>query len=262
MKLIKIPFSGGTLNVPKGAEEAPDKIVEAMKSIYLDELGRKVKFNVERVQVNSTNIEETNENIYKHLQDNDDFPVVVGGDHSITYSCFRAFSKQFENPGIIIFDAHPDTENNFSPPSHEDFLKVLIEEKTLKPENVILVGIRNWHEKELSYLKEKKIRYFKMKDIFEEELNEVCDSIMYVAKNFGSLYISVDIDVLDPAFAPGTGYKEAGGMSTRELLYFIQRLKKLKNYKMADLVEVNPKIDVTDLTVKAAAKIITELAPE
>ena len=65
--------------------------------------------------------------------------------------------------------------------------------------------------------------------MFEEKIGEICDSIMYVAKNFGALYISVDIDVLDPAFAPGTGYKEAGGMSTRELLYFLQRLRKLKN---------------------------------
>lgn len=262
MKLVKIPFSGGTLNVPKGSELAPDKIIDALKNIYLDESGRKIIFDIEKISVNQSNIEETNNNIYEYLTNNDDFPIIIGGDHSITYSCFKAFAKQFENPGLIIFDSHPDTENNFSPPTHEDFLKVLIEEKILKAENIVLVGLRNWHDKEFSYLKEKKIKFFTMREIFEEGVREICDSIMYVARNFDNLYISVDVDVLDPAFAPGTGHKEAAGLITRELLYFLQRLRKMKNYKMADLVEINPSLDINDLTVKAGAKIIAELIPE
>ena len=82
---------------------------------------------------------------------------------------------------------------------------------------------------------------------------------MSVAKDFESLYISIDVDVLDPAFAPGTGYIEPGGLTTRELLFFLHRLKKLKNLKAYDLVEINPKKDVNDMTSKVGAKLLVEL---
>ena len=78
-------------------------------------------------------------------------------------------------------------------------------------------------------------------------------------RNFSDSYISVDIDVLDPAFAPGTGYLEPGGLSTRELLYLLQRIKLLKNIRKYDLVEVNPDKDINLMTCKTAAKIIKEL---
>jgi len=92
-----------------------------------------------------------------------------------------------------------------------------------------------------------------------EGIKEVSESVMSVAKNFGSLYISVDIDVLDPGFAPGTGYPEPGGLTTRELLFFLHRLKKLHNLKAMDIVEVNPDKDVNELTSKLGAKLVVEL---
>ena len=82
---------------------------------------------------------------------------------------------------------------------------------------------------------------------------------MEQARNFSDLYISIDIDILDPAFAPGTGYIEPAGLSTRELIYLIQRIKLLKNIKKYDLVEVNPDKDINNMTSKVAAKIIKEL---
>jgi agmatinase len=82
---------------------------------------------------------------------------------------------------------------------------------------------------------------------------------MSAGLGFGSLYVSIDIDVLDPAFAPGTGYLEPSGLSSRELIFFLQRLSNLKNLKAVDLVEINPKLDISNLTVKTGAKIISEL---
>ena len=70
----------------------------------------------------------------------------------------------------------------------------------------------------------------RMKDIFENGVNEVCDTIMEICRKFNKLHISLDIDVVDPAFAPGVGYLESGGLSSNEILYFIRRLKLLKNY--------------------------------
>jgi len=99
-----------------------------------------------------------------------------------------------------------------------------------------------------------------MKEIAIEGKREVCESIMSVAREWDGSYLSIDIDALDPAYAPGTGHSEPGGLTTRQLIYFIQRLKILKNLNAADIVEVNPKKDVNDMTSKVAAKLIAELA--
>ena len=186
--------------------------------------------------------------------------ILVGGDHSMTYSAFKAFSKKHANPGFLVFDAHLDCENDFSPPTHEDYLRVLIEENHLKKENVVVVGLRNIHSNELEFSKKNKLKTFSISEIYQEGRHEIADSFMSVARKFDALYVSVDIDVLDPAFAPGTGYTEPGGLTTRELIYFIQRLKNLKNIQMWDLVEVNPEKDVNNLTVMVAAKLIVEMS--
>jgi arginase family enzyme len=259
MKIIKIPFSAGGLGKTYGTELAPDRIVEELRKISVNQQGIKPEFNVESVDVDNSNITKTNENIYNHIIQNDDMPFIIGGDHSITYTCFKAFAKQFENPGMIIFDAHPDCENNFSPPSHEDYLRVLIEEGRLKKENIILVGLRVWDKKEYDYLKQNKIKYFSMKEINSEGINEVSEALMTAALNFGSLYVSIDIDVLDPAFAPGTGYLEPFGLNTGDLMFFLHRLNKLRNINAFDLVEINPKKDLNHITSKTGAMIVSEL---
>ena len=104
------------------------------------------------------------------------------------------------------------------------------------------------------------MKYYTMNEITTEGKDVVCDAIMAAAKDFGALYLSIDIDSVDAAFAPGTGYPEPGGLTSRELLYFIQRIKLLKNLKASDIVEVNPEKDVNGITSKLAAKIVVELA--
>lgn len=259
MILIKVKSSQGCLGKNLGCELAPDKIIEQLKEIYLTEDFKEINFRVSEVDIDKTNIEKTNENIRNKAKEVlDKFPVFIGGDHSVSYPIFQAFSE-LKNPGIIVFDAHPDCENDFNPPSHEDWLRMLIKNNHLKKENVILVGIRNMHKNEIEFLRENKINFFTMKHIFEEGVKEICDSVMEFARRFDNLYLSLDIDVADPAFAPGTGYLENGGLTARELIYFIQRLKLLKNLKAVDIVEVNPQKDFNNITSRLAAKLITEL---
>ncbi|MFH1210724.1 MAG: arginase family protein [archaeon] len=253
MKIVKVGTSQGSLGKNLGTEKAPDKIVEALKNIFVNEQGRTLFYEIDEIVVNPSNIEETNERIFEKEGD-----IFIGGDHSITYSLFKKVVQKNSNAGIIMFDAHPDCENNFAPPSHEDFIQTLIEEGSLKKENVILVGIRNMDKKEQIYIKDKRITFYTMKDL-RENMEETCDMIMERARKFDALYISIDIDVVDPSQAPGTGYIEPAGMQARDLIYFIQRLKILKNLKRADIVEVNPQKDVNEMTVKLAAKIVGEL---
>jgi len=258
MKIVKVPSSQGSLGKNEGTEKAPDKIVNLLKklSMYVNEDGKNIDFEIDEVKVNPSNIEETNKRIYEKAKQGAN--IFIGGDHSITFSTFSAFAEKYKNPGIIIFDAHPDAVNNFEPASHEDFVKVLIEKKILKKENLIMVGLRSADKIEREFLEKNKIKAFWMKGL-HDNMENACDHIMAAAKEFDGLYLSIDIDVLDAAFCPGTGYPEPFGMTSRELMYFLRRIKKLKNLKCIDLVEVNPVKDVNDLTSKIAAKIIHEL---
>jgi agmatinase len=262
MKLVKVPFSAGGLGKTKGCEQGPDKIIEKLKEFHLNESGMLINPDVEEIEVNQSNMDETFNNIVNGAKETlaeSTKPVFIGGDHSITYPLVKGFAEVNDNPGVIIFDAHPDCESDFEAITHEDLVNGLVNKGIIKKENIILIGIRNWHKDEYQFLKENNIKYFTMKEISKEGLHEISDSVMSVAKNFGSLYISIDIDVLDPAFAPATGYPEPGGLTTRELLYFILRLKNLQNIKAYDLVEVNPTKDKEDITSKVAAKIVAEL---
>jgi len=240
MKIIKIQYNETEIN--KGCEKAPDEIIKQLNNVWSNENFEDNKF----VAINSD------------LNNLDDGDLFLGGDHSITYHIYKKFFKNKSNPGMIIFDSHPDLYEQFSKPSHGDWLLFLIKEKLIKPENIILAGIRNPDLKEVGIIKDYKIKCFTSRILFNN-LENVCDSIMEYTRNFSDLYISIDIDVLDPAFAPGTGYLEPGGLSTRELIYLIQRISLLKNIRKYDLVEVNPDKDINLITCKTAAKIIKEI---
>jgi arginase family enzyme len=259
MKLLKIPFSAGGLGKTKGTEKAPELIAKKLKEFYLNENKRMPIFEFSDVEINQNNIEKTNKNIVSSIKNTNNRFGVIGGDHSITFSSFKAFSEKNNNAGLLMFDAHPDCVNNFSPPTHEDFIKVLVEEDIVPAENIIIAGIRNWHSSELKFLREKNIRFFTMKKM-HNNMEDCIDAIMDNCRKFSNLYISIDIDVIDPSFAPGTGHPEPAGLTSREFIHILQRLKFLKNIKAFDLVEINPEKDVNNLTIKLGAKIITEIS--
>jgi arginase family enzyme len=135
-----------------------------------------------------------------------------------------------------------------------------VKENIISAANIILVGVRNLHPDELAFLQQHRITYYTMNDISIDGKEEIIEAVMSKAKDFAAMYVSIDIDVLDPAFAPGTGYVEPGGLTTRQLLFFLHRLKNLSNWKASDIVEVNPSKDVRGLTVAAAAKLLVEMS--
>ncbi|MEK6886419.1 MAG: arginase family protein [Nanoarchaeota archaeon] len=259
MKVIKIPFGGGGLGRGNGAKDAPDKIQEQLHDLQANEFGLKPKFEFEEIEVDNFNIETSHNNIYKKILTLNEKCLILGGDHSISYPCFKAFSSKHKNAGIVIFDAHPDLMDKIGVDSQEDWLRSLISEGIIKKENAIIIGVRNSDKIETDFANKNKLSIYCMKNIFEHKIENVCEAVMEKIRKWDSVYMSIDIDAVDPAFAPGTGYREPGGLSSRELIYFIQRLNKLDNIKMIDIVEVNPSLDVADLTSKLAAKLMTEL---
>lgn len=250
MRIIGIPFASGSLGKNEGCEKAPDLVVERLRNILLNEDGNSVNFDYLKIKAYKTDFDLTHKNILNESGD-----IYIGGDHSITYSAFSSLPGK--NKGMIILDAHPDLEVGTRIPDHECYLRMLIEEGKVKKENVLLIGIRNVSKNELDYIKQNKIKCIYMKTVFENGIRETADDITEFAINFSELYLSIDIDVLDPAFASGTGYREPGGMSVRELLFLLQRIKKMKNLRRVDLVEINPDRDIDSMTVDCGSKILS-----
>ena len=246
MLIVKVPAING-LGKTKGCEKAPEKIVRQLTNI-----------NTEEIKINNNNAEETINNILNEAPNffNKNFVVFLGGDHSISFPLVKSFNSLNKNAGIIIFDAHADCMKPMKEPTHEEWVRALIEQG-FDSKQIILVGLRNVDPQEIDFLRENKINCFWMKELVSD-FKETADLITEQARKFDALYISIDIDVIDPAFAPGTGYVEPGGLSSKEFLYLIQRLALPKNLKACDIVEINPDKDINNLTVKLGAKIISE----
>tara|TARA_Y100000310_G_scaffold286519_1_gene310797 strand:- start:23327 stop:24076 length:750 start_codon:yes stop_codon:yes gene_type:complete len=242
MKIISVP----RINAIglKGPEEAPAKI--------LAELGLKS----EEIKVDNSDIKFSEELIYSRAKSilSEGDAVFIGGDHSITYPLFKAFNELRKDSFLIIFDAHADCMFPMKEPTHEEFLRGIIE-FGFDPSKVILIGVRKIEEEERKFLDKFKIKVFS--EIYD--LESLGDYITEKS-NGHSIYISIDIDVLDPAFAPGVNYYEPNGLSSKELFYLLKRLSHIKGSKVLDVVEIVPKKDkkYDYRTVKIASKIIKD----
>lgn len=269
MLIVKVSGING-LGKTNGCEKAGNAILDSIGEIYSSESGKPVeqgKLDLEEIHLDNSNLELTNKLIYKNafeIFSSKQKTIFLGGDHSVSYSLGKAFlehcRKQEKEPCLIVFDAHPDcmpvTKGSMKYPNHEEWLRALVEQG-FPAKNILLVGVRNSDVQENDFLKEKNIRTISMNQLLEN-LEEMCEIIMEFSDK-KELYLSLDIDVVDPVFAMGTGYREPGGLTSREFIYIIQRLNKIKNLRSIDIVEINPEKDRDGLTVKLGAKIISEL---
>ena len=174
-------------------------------------------------------------------------PVVMGGDHSLSYPIVKAFAPKYDSLDILHFDAHPDLYDELYGDrySHACPFARIIEEGHVA--NLVQVGIRAATGQHRTTARKHGVRMIEMNNI---------DQAM--ALNFSNpLYISFDMDVLDPAFAPGVSHHEAGGLSTRQAIDMLHALK--GTIVGLDVVELNPDRDPLGITAAAAVKIIMEV---
>ena len=264
MIIIKVPGLNA-MGKNKGCRNAGNAILTNLKDIKSNEQEKIINselLDLEEIHVDNANVEEQEKLIYENSLDafsNQDQVIFLGGDHSISYSIGKAFldycKQESKKPCLIVFDAHPDLMEPMKEPTHEEWLRALIE-YGFSAENILLVGNRNSHRKEIEFIKKNKIKSLSMNNL-NEDLQDSCDTIMEFA-NGKELYVSIDIDVVDPAFAPATGYCEPGGLTSRQMIYLVSRINKMKNLKAVDIVEINSEKDKTGLTVKLGAKLLGE----
>jgi len=175
-------------------------------------------------------------------------PIVLGGDHSITYPVLKAFAAAFKALDVLHFDAHPDLYDELYGDrlSHACPMARVLEDGLAA--NLVQVGVRAVTAAHRARALKHGVRMVEMKDI---------DGPLHL-KFSNPVYISFDMDALDPAFAPGVSHHEPGGLSTRQAVQVIQALR--GRIVGLDIVELNPTRDVSGITAAAAFKVIKEVA--
>lgn len=201
------------------------------------------------------------EGIVSQILDGGAMPVTIGGDHSITIACARAFAKKYEAPGLVLVDMHFDTavDLNGEELSHCCPIPRAVD-AGFDPKRIAIVGAGGWMnpKSELAYVKDHGITLFTAEDIWEQGAKAIAQKAAAVASNgSGDVYLTYDIDSIDAAYAPGTGVPSPGGMTSREAIIMAHELGKM-GISGLDVVEVSPSWDHDGITSRLAVRLLLE----
>ena len=255
-KLFGIPFDS-THSYKPGCRFGPDVIRDAFNNIeiFMPEFGVDLEQvniqdlgNLEHTVVAQNMIDMVSKTT-SELKDSSNQLIILGGEHSLTYGSYMSYPK---DTGYVVFDAHYDLRDEYAGTklSHAAYLRRIIEERG--SENIIHVGARAYVKEELEFLTEHNVKTISDSDI---RMGNGPKLLQNMTEKFENLYVSIDLDVLDPAFAPGVGNPEAIGITSRELYDMIVSLQD-KKIKAADIVELNPTFD-NGSTASLAARLMS-----
>jgi arginase len=250
--IVGVPFDDHSTFL-KGAALAPQRIREALHSPSSNMCTENIKdlsLEQQLVDIGDLVIKDYIHDIehpVSRILEKDAFVLSLGGDHAITYPILKSYAKKHKLLNILQLDAHPDLYNEYegNPFSHACPFARIMEEKLAA--RLVQVGIRTMNP----HLKVQAERF----NVETIDMKSWDSSINLIFN--GPVYISLDMDVLDPAFAPGVSHAEPGGFSTREVLGIIQDLE--APVVGADIVELNPGRDINGITAAAAAKFLKEI---
>ena len=257
--LLGIPFDVNSSYL-RGAAGAPAKIREALRSDASNQwselgvdLGAAGAFeDAGDLQLNDTRAKVGDdfaeiERAVGELLEKGERPVSLGGDHSVTYPILKAFARRYTELTIVHFDAHPDLYDEFegSRVSHACPFARIMEERLAK--RLVQVGIRTMNGHQRGQAARFGVEVVEMQALPAYGRLEI----------HGPVYVSFDMDVLDPAFAPGISHREPGGMTVREAIAHLHAIE--GTIVGGDVVEYNPVQDVSGMTATVAAKILKEV---
>jgi agmatinase len=189
--------------------------------------------------------------------------IFLGGDHSVTIPLAQAFSTAVNGRfGMLHIDAHLDLADSFegSRWSHACTQRRVLELPNIDPRHLAFVGIRSFMDDESEFLAGyPEIGVHTARDVYVQGIDDVARSVVNQLQDVDAVYVTLDIDALDPAFAPGTGTPEAGGLSTRDVLELLRLVFSDLPVRALDIVEVSPPLDHSDITSVVALKVIYQV---
>ncbi|MGD2106776.1 MAG: arginase family protein [Nitrosopumilaceae archaeon] len=257
--ILGIPDESQSHAIRKGTEEAPMKIrqISNIRDSYKRNgkisVGRPVQGitkkvydlgNITRNQINDT---------FKKIMDSSKIPISMGGDHSITSEIISSISNPDEKISLVYFDAHPDFVS-----SHTNYYGSVMTDiiSHIDIESSVQIGIRTPEEEELENLKKYDFQVITPFDIQKQGIESIANS---VSKKLGkNVYISFDMDCIDPSFAPGVSVPVPLGLNSLDCVYLLQRIAQRGIIGM-DIMEVCPSFDIKDRTSHLASRMIAEV---
>ena len=242
-----------------GCRFGPDVIRDAFNNIEIFHPNLQVDLEIANIKdygniqhtVVATEMLEMVEKITNELRKEKKPLVILGGEHLLTLGSYMSFPKEV---GYVVFDAHYDLRDEYANTklSHAAYLRRIVEKRGA--DNIVHVGARSFVKDELEFLTKNKINSISDKEI---RLGNACRQLKDSISTFDELYVSIDLDVVDPAFAPGVGNPEAVGITSRELYDLVTSLEN-KKIVGSDVVELNPSFD-NGSTASLAAKMISTI---
>lgn len=207
-----------------------------------------------------------------------DFPLVIGGDHSIAIGTLAGLHTHYKNLGVIWYDAHGDLNSEETSPSgnihgmplaaslgigHEQLINIHEKGQKINPENLVIIGARCLDPGEKALIQEKGIRVYTMHEIDKLGMPQIIDETLnYLKERTDGIHLSLDLDGLDPSEAPGVGTPVIGGMTYRESHLAMEMLHESDLITSAEFVEVNPILDDQNKTADLAVGLMGSLFGE
>ncbi len=267
---VGVPFDIGTSN-RSGARFGPRQIrAESCLLRPYNMATRAAPFDslqvgdIGDVAINTFNLNKSMDIIeaaYKEILSHDCIPLTLGGDHTIALPILRAFRKKYGPVGVVHVDAHADiNEHMFGEPiAHGTPFRRAIEEDLINPKRMVQIGLRGtgYAADDFDWPRSQGVRVIQAEECWYKSLSPFMDEIRQQLGE-GPVYITFDIDGLDPAYAPGTGTPEVGGLSIMQGLEIIRGCRGL-NIVGGDLVEVAPAYDTSGNTSLVGANLLFEM---
>jgi len=257
--IIGIPDESQSHALRKGTEYAPFKIrqISNLHDSYKRDgkisLGRPFQGSEKRVHDFGNITRSQIENIYEKISTSSKIPISIGGDHSITRQIVNAIAKRHGKISLVYFDAHPDfisSITNYYGSVVNDVLS------NIEISSSVEIGIRTPEQEELDNIKKYNLQVITPFDIREQGIKQIANSIL--SRLGDKVYISFDMDCVDPAYAPGVSVPVPMGLSSTDMVYLLKEIAKNGIIGM-DVMEVCPSFDVKDKTSHLASRIISEV---
>ncbi|MGO4889686.1 arginase [Anaerobacillus sp. MEB173] len=290
VSIIGAPMDLG--QVRRGVDMGPSAMRYAGLIEQIESLGYSVKDNgdiqIDRSSVNEdarhenlknfrevVRVSEELQKAINRIHNEGSFPLVLGGDHSISIGSIAGLAKFYENLGVIWYDAHADLNTAETSPSgnihgmplavnlgigHDDLINIGGYCPKVKPENIVIIGARSIDDGERELIREKGIKVFTMHEIDRLGMTKVIEeTIDYLSSRTDGVHLSLDLDAIDPVDAPGVGTPVMGGITYRESHLALEMLSEAEIITSAEFVEINPILDNKNQTADVATALMTSL---